>query len=59
MYESQFGTRMRGGGPYAEQIAQTFKVFAHKHGLDRQLPPQDNSQFRPPRPASGNCGCFE
>jgi DNA repair photolyase len=58
MYVGQFGSRMRGGGPYAEQIAQTFRVFAHKHGLDRGLEPQDAGQFRPPTPASGQLRLF-
>ena len=50
---SQFRVRMRGRGQYAEQIGRTFRVFAKKHGLDRSLPELDTTQFRPPRPASG------
>jgi DNA repair photolyase len=46
--DAQWGRRMKGHGPIAEQIERLFKVFAHKHGLDRGLPPLDSSQFRPP-----------
>ncbi|MBX3413481.1 MAG: PA0069 family radical SAM protein [Pirellulales bacterium] len=51
--DGKFGSRMRGKGPYAEQIGATFRVFAAKHGLDRPTPELDASQFRPPRAASG------
>ncbi len=46
--QTQFGLRMRGQGVLAEQIAQTFAVFARRLGLDRGLPPLDCSQFRRP-----------
>jgi len=55
---SKFGSRMRGQGIMAEQIAQTFNVFAKKYHLDRHLPPLDNSQFQPPRPRSGQLRLF-
>jgi DNA repair photolyase len=50
---AQFGERMRGSGLLAEQIRQTFQVFARRYGLDRRLPPLDVSQFRPPRACNG------
>jgi len=50
--------RMRGHGPYADQIAQTFKVFAKKHGLDQPLPALDHTQFRPPQQHSGQMRLF-
>ncbi|MBI3468434.1 MAG: PA0069 family radical SAM protein [Planctomycetes bacterium] len=53
-----FGKRMRGQGSYAEQISQTFRVFAHQHGLNGPLPELDATQFRPPRPASGQLPLF-
>ena len=56
--DPSFGTRMRGQGPYAEQIRRTFEVFAKKHQLDRPLPKLNESQFRPPRPASGQLRLF-
>ena len=46
--DSQFGRRHRGQGVYAEQIAATFKVFAHKLGLGRGMTALDESQFTPP-----------
>ena len=47
--DTQFGRRMSGTGPRAEQIDQTFKTFARRYGLDGHLSPFDFSQFRPPR----------
>ncbi len=58
MSDSQFGRRHRGEGPYAEQIRQTFAVFARKHGLARRLPELDPSQFRPPRGSDGQMRWF-
>ena len=46
--DSDFGTRMRGTGVFANQIGEVFRLFAHRHGLDRPLPPCDFSRFRPP-----------
>lgn len=46
---SQFGQRHRGQGPLAEQIGQTFRVFAKKLGLLEELPPLSAASFRPPR----------
>jgi DNA repair photolyase len=56
--DPKFGSRMRGEGPYAEQIRQTFKVYTKRYGLDRPLPGPDCTQFRPPRPSSGQLSLF-
>jgi DNA repair photolyase len=48
LYKSEFGTRMRGAGPYADGIEKTFDLFVHKLGLDQPSPELDVSQFRPP-----------
>jgi DNA repair photolyase len=49
--ESRFGVRMRGEGPFAEQLDKLFKVFAAKHGLLKRRFDLDASAFRrPPRP---------
>jgi len=56
--DPNFGSRMRGEGPYAEQIRQTFKVYTKRYGLDRPLPEPDYTQFRPPRPPSGQMSLF-
>jgi DNA repair photolyase len=57
-YESEFGKRMRGTGAIAEQIAQTFRVFAAKYGLNQPSPPLDATQFRKPRTSSGQQWLF-
>ncbi len=56
--DAEFARRMRGTGPYAEQIARTFSVFKKKLGLDTRLPLLDSSQFRAPRAASGQMRLF-
>ena len=48
LYRSTFGTRMRGTGPLAEQIAATFRVFADRCGLPRRLPQLSSASFRRP-----------
>lgn len=58
LYQAQFGLRQRGDGEYADQIARSFKVFAHKLALDGHLPELDSSHFCPPRPASGQLSLF-
>jgi DNA repair photolyase len=58
-YKSEFGTRMRGRGSYAEGIQKTFKLFAHKLGLDQPWPELDASHFRPPRRDGGQLPLFE
>jgi DNA repair photolyase len=50
-YQSAFGLRQRGTGPYAAQIAARFHAALKRHGLDRPSLALDTSQFRaPPRP---------
>lgn len=56
--DPRFGSRMRGEGNYAQQIEQTFRVFARRYGLDRRLPELDCSQFIPPLPANGQQRLF-
>jgi len=48
-----FGKRQRGEGVIAEQIAQTFRVFAKRLGLDSNLPPLNCQAFHPPTLKSG------
>lgn len=45
--DSNFGSRIRGIGPYAETIRATFAAFVKKLGLDAPWPELDASQFRP------------
>ena len=56
--DPRFGSRMRGQGVLAEQIEQTFRVFAHRCGLDRRLPPLEVAHFRPPRDDQGQGHMF-
>jgi DNA repair photolyase len=56
--DPNFGSRMRGSGPLAEQIKQTFKVFAKRAGLDLPLPPLDASHFRAPTTSNGQLRLF-
>jgi len=56
--DSQWGRRMVGQGAYAEQIRQSFHVFARQYGLDQKLPPLDTSQFVPPRSPGGQLRLF-
>jgi DNA repair photolyase len=58
MNDYAWGSRMRGQGPYAQQIAETVRVFKQKLGLNRSLPPLDSSRFTPPQPASGQLRLF-
>ena len=56
--DSQFGSRMRGQGTYADHIDQTFHLFVHKLGLDAPWQPLDSSQFRPPQVPGGQQRLF-
>jgi len=46
-YDSAFGTRMRGEGPFADLIAMRFAKAYKRIGFGR-LPPLDSSKFLPP-----------
>jgi DNA repair photolyase len=50
-YDSAFGTRMRGEGPFAQLIAQRFAKAHRRLGFGR-LPALDSSKFVAPRKAS-------
>jgi DNA repair photolyase len=53
-----FGTRMRGTGEMAKQIAEVFHLFSKRYGLDGELPSYDCTRFRPPKPKSGQLKLF-
>ncbi len=55
---ARFGERFRGRGLLAEQLAQTFRVFTHKYGLNAPSMDFDTTCFRPPIPASGQLRLF-
>ncbi|MDI3259214.1 MAG: PA0069 family radical SAM protein [Sinobacteraceae bacterium] len=50
-YDSAFGTRMRGEGPFAQLIAQRFAKTARRLGYGA-LPALNSGDFMPPRKAS-------
>ena len=52
--DPRFRSRMRGEGPYAEQIRSMFEVTARRLGLDRRGEPLSTDAFR--RPAPGGQG---
>ena len=59
LYASKWGERQRGAGIFAEQIQQTFRVFARKYELDGDSQPLNCEDFRPPRPTTGQLPLFE
>lgn len=56
--DPRFGSRMRGSGEIADQIAALFRMFAKRLGLDGSLTPYDCTKFRPPLPTSGQLRLF-
>jgi DNA repair photolyase len=52
-YDSNWGTRMTGTGPYASMIAQRFAVATRRLGLNKKYVPLDTSKFRRP-PQTGD-----
>jgi DNA repair photolyase len=56
--DSTFGARMRGTGEMADQIAEMFRLFAKRHGLDGKLPPYDCTRFQPPKLKTGQLRLF-
>jgi DNA repair photolyase len=53
LYQSEFGLRMKGTGPYAQLIHQRFKMACRKLGLNKGERGLDTSRFRPP-PQAGD-----
>ena len=56
--DAQFGRRMRGAGVLADQIGQSFRVFARKFGLDGKLPAMDRTSFRVVQDDAGQLRLF-
>ena len=54
----EFGKRMTGEGPAADQIVGLFRTFRAREGLDGDLPPYNLSDFRPPLPTRGQLHLF-
>lgn len=53
LYNSEYGSRMRGSGPFADQIARIFEVARRKAGLADAPPTLSAKHFRRP-PAPGD-----
>ncbi len=52
-YDSAWGRRMRGTGPFAELLASRYAQACRKHGLeDAEMPTLRTDLFEPPRPES-------
>jgi DNA repair photolyase len=56
--DARFGARMRGEGPYAEQIARMVAVCARRSGLHTDRSPLSSAAFRRPR-LDGQLDLFE
>lgn len=52
-YDSAFGMRMSGAGPYAEMMGRRFRIATRKLGLNQRRLALDTSQFKVP-PAPGD-----
>jgi len=48
-YDSEFGSRMRGEGKFAELLAKRFKVACQRLGFNRNRESLDTARFRPPQ----------
>jgi len=48
-YDSDFATRMKGSGPWADLIQQRFRRACARLGFNRERVVMDTSAFRPPR----------
>ena len=52
-YDSNWGARMSGTGPYASLISPRFAIATRRHGLNQNRVPLDVSKFRRP-PQTGD-----
>jgi DNA repair photolyase len=57
-YDSDFASRMKGSGLWADLIKQRFEKTCHRLGLNRQRTELDFSQFRPPVRPSAQASLF-
>lgn len=48
-YDSDFTTRRRGTGPFADLIANRFKISCDRHGLNKRAVPLQTQRFLSPR----------
>jgi DNA repair photolyase len=57
-YDAEWGTRMRGEGPYAWQIGRRFEMAARRLGLNREKLRLSTDQFVPPGEKTGQLDLF-
>ena len=58
LYDSDFRTRMKGTGPYAELLRRRFETACRRFGLSRGPAPLDTTRFRVPPRAGDQLGLF-
>ncbi len=58
LYDSSYGKRMRGEGPFAEQIARMFEVACRKAGILGRHAPLSTEHFRVPQRSGDQMGLF-
>ena len=59
LYQSAWGKRMRGEGPYAQMIAQRMRLACQRLGLTRRMVGLDTTRFATPRRGGGQLSLFE
>ena len=57
-YDSTFGKRMTGSGPYAWMIGRRFETACEKFGLNQSKTPLSTEHFRSPRPRTEQLSLF-
>jgi len=57
-YDSEWGTRMKGAGPYAWMIGRRFEKACDKFGLNKLRKPLTTEHFRPPNARSEQLNLF-
>jgi DNA repair photolyase len=57
-YDSTWGRRMKGSGPYAWMIGRRFEVACEKLGLNEEKVKLTTEYFRPPRPSAVQLDLF-
>jgi DNA repair photolyase len=57
-YDSSWGTRMKGAGPYAWAIGRRFEIACDKLGLNRERATLTTEHFHSPRPRAEQLSLF-
>ncbi len=59
LYRAEWGKRLSGEGPYAQMIAQRFRLACQRLGLTRRTAGLDTTRFAAPRPPTRQLGLFD